>query len=387
MKALKALKVLHVYSGNLYGGVERFLVTLARHRAACPRMEPRFALCFEGRLSRELAEAGAPPALLGPVRVSRPWTVLRARAALRALMAGERPDVVLCHSAWPMAVLGPAARRAGAPVALFLHDAVGPHWSEAWARRVRPERVLCNSEFVARGARPVHGAGRVVVVWPLAVPPPEVAPERRAEVRERIRSELGAAPEAVVILQASRLERWKGHRLLLTALGRLAGTAGWVAWIAGGPQRAGEAEYLEALRALAVEQGVGDRVRFLGQRADVAALMAGADVHCQPNEGPEPFGLAYVEAMHAGLPVVATALGGAVEVVPEEAGLLVEPQAEAVAGALGRLVGSAELRASMGRAAAAHARARFSPERRLEELASSLEALVRVPAGAAVAVP
>jgi glycosyltransferase involved in cell wall biosynthesis len=364
------VKVLHVYSGNLYGGVERFLSTLARHRAACPRMEPRFALCFDGRLARELSEAGAPCQLLGPVRVSRPWTVLRARAALRRLVTRERPDVVLCHSAWPLAVLGPAARRAGAKVALFLHDPVRAHWSESFARRVRPERVLCNSAFVAGTARGPYPAEKVAVT-PLAVPRPEVAPDARA----RIRAELGAPAEAVVILQASRLERWKGHRLLLEALGLLAKTPGWVAWIAGGPQRAGEAEYLEALRAQAAAAGVADRVRFLGQRTDVAALMAGADIHCQPNLGPEPFGLAYAEAMHAGLPVVGTALGGALEVVPREAGFLVEPRAEAVAEALGRLVASAELRAAMGRAAAAHAREHFSPERRLGELADRLEAL------------
>lgn len=376
------MKVLHVYSGNLYGGVERFLVTLARHRAACPRMEPRYALCFEGRLASELAAAGARCELLGPVRVSRPWTVLRARRALRALIAREPPDVVLCHSAWPLAVLGPAARRAGAKVALFLHDRVGRHWSETWAQRFRPELVLCNSDPVAHSTRGAYPASRVVVS-PLAVPPPQVAPDTRA----RIRAELGVSPEMVVIFQASRLERWKGHRLLLTALGQLTRTPGWVAWIAGGPQRAAEAEYLGELAALAAVQGLSSRVRYLGQRSDVAELMAAADLYCQPNEGPEPFGLAFVEAMHAGLPVVTTEPGGAAGVVPRAAGFVVKPEAGAVADAVGRLVASPELRTAMGQAAREHARGHFSPEARLDALAASLEGLMGVPAGSGVAVP
>ena len=53
-----ALRVLHVHSGNLYGGVETFLTTLARDAAAAPRMTSSFALCFEGRLSNELRAHG-----------------------------------------------------------------------------------------------------------------------------------------------------------------------------------------------------------------------------------------------------------------------------------------------------------------------------------------
>ena len=44
-------------------------------------------------------------------------------------------------------------------------------------------------------------------------------------------------------------------------------------------------------------------------------LLAAADVFCQPNSGPEPFGIVFVEALYAGLPVIATAIGGAQEIV------------------------------------------------------------------------
>src|SRR5437899_10214168 len=106
------MKVLHVHSGNLYGGVETMLVTLARHRALCPDMEPHFALCFEGRLSRELNAAGVPTYALGEVRIRRPHSVCRGRRKLRQVLRKEHFDVAICHSAWSQAIFGRIVRAA-----------------------------------------------------------------------------------------------------------------------------------------------------------------------------------------------------------------------------------------------------------------------------------
>src|SRR5262249_40040296 len=78
----------------------------------------------------------------------------------------------------------------------------------------------------------------------------------------------------------------------------------------GGPQRPPEVEFQTDLEAAAARWGIAGRVRFLGQRSDVSRLMAAADVYCQPNTGPEPFGLVFVEALHAGLPVITSGFGG-----------------------------------------------------------------------------
>src|SRR4029079_8927815 len=66
-------RVLHLAAGNLYGGVETFLVTLARSPR---RLEHRLALFFEGRLASELRAAGADVEVLGPARLGRPWTLV-----------------------------------------------------------------------------------------------------------------------------------------------------------------------------------------------------------------------------------------------------------------------------------------------------------------------
>ena len=81
-----------------------------------------------------------------------------------------------------------------------------------------------------------------------------------------------------------------------------------------------------------------------------------ADIHCQPNTGPEPFGIAFVEALYAGLPVVTTRLGGALEIVNETCGVLVPPgDAGALAAALRRLIADPAERSRLGRAGPARA--------------------------------
>lgn len=215
-----------------------------------------------------------------------------------------------------------------------------------WAARTAPDVVLANSRFTATPAAKLFTRSPVEVVY-LPVAPPVL--KDRELVRREVRAELGAPPDAVVILQASRLEAWKGQAVHIRALGQMKDVPGWVAWIAGGPQKVGESDFLEALRSEAERLGIADRVKFLGQRSDIPRLMAAADVYCQPNTGPEPFGLAFVEALAAGLPVVTSGFGGAAEIVDENCGVLTEPGAiEAVATALNELIRDGARRCTLG---------------------------------------
>ena len=77
------MRVLHVYSGNLYGGLEKTISVLAQKRHLTPGLEFVFGLCFEEQLSQELREAGVQVFMLNPVQVRKPWTVLKARQQLR----------------------------------------------------------------------------------------------------------------------------------------------------------------------------------------------------------------------------------------------------------------------------------------------------------------
>lgn len=364
------MRVLHVYSGNLYGGVESALATICRTSRSAGGTEHEVALCFDGRLRRELEDMGARVHALGATRVRRPWTLVAARRRLAAVLARFDYDAVICHSAWSHAVFGGVVQRRGVPEVLFLHDRVsGRHWLERWAFLTRPDAVISNSRFTRASVDELLSPPRSHV-WYLPVAPVAVTADRAA-----VRGALGADPGAVVIVQACRLERWKGHVLHLEALAqltRVAGLCAWECWMIGGPQRAAEREYLDELKVLAQRWGLGTRVRFLGQRSDVPTLLAAADIHCQPNISPEPFGLAYVEALHAGLPVVATRMGGAVELLDETCAFLTAPDASAVASALERLIREPELRQAMGQAGRVRAAARCDPTRQLDTLSTLL---------------
>src|SRR5271167_2025603 len=133
------MRILHIVSGKLYGGVETMLAALARFRCSCPEMEPEFALCFAGRISDELCATGVPVHQLGAVRIRFPLSVARARRKLRELLDTRQIDVVVTHLPWAQVVFGPAAIRAQVPLVLWLHDAPdGQHLLDRFAARIQP---------------------------------------------------------------------------------------------------------------------------------------------------------------------------------------------------------------------------------------------------------
>jgi glycosyltransferase involved in cell wall biosynthesis len=364
------LRILHVYSGNLWGGIESFLATLARCAELVPEMHSEFALCFDGRLKRELTALGAPVLELGPVRTRAPWSVLRARRALERHLAERHVDVVVCHSAWTQAMFGNVARGFGVPVVFYLHDLARPrHWLERLAARHRPHHAIANSEFTRASLCSLFPEVESSVVhYPIQAGSVTLTPdERRA-----FRAELGASDRTVLIVQACRLQAWKGHARLLQALSRITPTASWLNLQVGGAQRPDERAYQAKLEQQARALGVASRVRFLGQRDDVPRLLAACDVHCQPNAAPEPFGIVFVEALLAGLPTVTFDLGGPREIITPDVGFLV-PDDAALSVTLERLVLEPELRRRLGAAGPARASGLCDPGARLGDLARIFE--------------
>ena len=365
--------MLHLYAGNLFGGIERVLITLAKLRHLAPEMEPEFGLCFRGKLWDELTALGVPVHDLGAVRFSRPWTVLTARRRLARLLRERRFDAVACHACWPHAVFAGTVRAAGVPLVAFAHDTLaGTHWLERWAGRTPPNLVLANSHYTAATVPRVFPGVRTAVAY-LPVELPELGSTGDAAA---VRRELDTPAGDVVIVQASRLERWKGAHVTVAALARLAGVPGWTAWFAGGAQRPAEATYLAELRAAVDRAGVAGRVRFLGQRGDVPRLLRAADLFCQPNTAGEPFGIVFIEALAAGLPVVTSAIGGGAEVVTPACGVLVPPNdPDALAEVLRGLIGSRAERERLGAAGPGRARELCDPAaamNRLQDLLTSV---------------
>ena len=348
----RPVSVLHVHSGNLFGGVERIIETLAAYTPPDAPMTSAFALCFSGRLSEELGAAGAVVHHLGDVKIRRPDQVWRARRALRTVLARRSHDVAVVHSSWSQAIFGPTVQAAGVPLVRWFHAPdPGPAWLERWATRARPTLALCNSRYTLDHARARLADIRAEVQYPPAGWP--AVPD--GDARSNVRARLGTPADTVVIIMASRIEPLKGHRLLVDALTRVP-ASNWQVWIVGGAQRPEEMTYLSEVQRAVASSGLGERVRFLGERTDIPSLMAAADIYCQPNTGPEAFGLSFVEALAAGLPVVTTRLGAAPEVVDPDCGVLVQPGSpDDLATALSMLVSDGAARRRLGDAARRHA--------------------------------
>ena len=194
-----------------------------------------------------------------------------------------------------------------------------------------------------------------------------------------IRADLGIGDAPLVGL-FSRLSYWKGQHILLEALRELPDVHALLA----GEALFGETEYTAQLKALAEAPELAGRIHWLGFRSDVPALMAACNIVVHTSTEPEPFGRVIVEGQLAQRPVVATAAGGAVELIQDGVtGRLVPPSdVQALARTIRELLANPLAAEALGQRGCAHARATFSLEallvafeRALQEVASVIPEL------------
>lgn len=178
---------------------------------------------------------------------------------------------------------------------------------------------------------------------------------------EGLRRDLGTPPGALLVGSVGRLARIKRYQDLILALAHLGRPEVVCLLIGDGPEAA-------ALAAVARQAGVSERVRLLGWREDIPRILAALRVFVLPSAN-EGMGRVLVEAMAAGVPVVATRVGGIPSVVADgECGLLVEPgDVAGLAGAIGKLLADPSLARRMGAAGRRRAAA-YSVESMVERL-------------------
>lgn len=315
------------------GGTERQIVEFVR--AAHPKHASCTVVCLgsDGPLAGEVRAAGASVIALGGERIASPRVVVRLARALRR----ARPDVVYAMLFW------------GYTLALPLAALVVPRASRVQGRRSMPDvdvprkkrheglRALAN--LCAHGAIANSiGVGSAVAVSESALAGKIwIVPNgiRIAESPPRREN-----TEATIVCVAN-LIAYKGHATLVAALD-LIRECGWSALLVGdGPERDSLVHSLHAV-------GLQDRVRLLGSREDVGAVLASADIAVLPSYS-EGMPNAVMEAMAHGLPVVATDVGGNRSLLGSGAGILVAPGDEnALAGALRSLIDDRRARREMG---------------------------------------
>jgi sugar transferase (PEP-CTERM/EpsH1 system associated) len=278
---------------------------------------------------------------------------------LYQLLKRERPHILQTHS-WGTLCEGLiAARMAGVPVVVHLEH--GTLQTKNYQLRVqrwawqRTDRLLAVcSQLGDRMARTVSVPRGSIHVIRNGVDVKRFEGHHRNVARLR----LGLPSDALVIGTAGRLAEVKDHESLLKALAILS-TGGLPAFCL----IAGEGPLKSTLESRIKALGLAERVRLLGHRADIEAVLAALDMFVLSSRS-EGLPMAILEAMASGLPVISTRVGGVEEVMEDgRTGLLVEPgSAEQLARAIGRLARDRDCRARMGAAGRARARRDLSLE-------------------------
>jgi glycosyltransferase involved in cell wall biosynthesis len=351
--------------GTSTGGTGRHVRMLA---AGCAARGVRVEVFGPAQTDRDFAFGGAAPGVgFTAVEVAdRPRLPgdLRAIGRLRRLFRAWRPDVVHAHGlrAGALAAIAVAFSRTAAgnkqgrpALVVTVHNAPPAGGVTGAIYRVlelivarNADSVLCVSADLEDRMRAAgaHRVGHALV--PAA--PVSLTADVSAETRAALRAEFGADPGQAIVLAAGRLAAQKGFGLLLDAAAR------WgdirpapLLVIAGQGPLAGE------LQARAASLGL--TVRFVGHRDDLRALLAAADVFVLPSVW-EGQALILQEALRAGVPVVATRVGGNPELTGEDAAILVPPgDAQRLAEAVRAVLGDPALAARLREAAAVRARA------------------------------
>jgi glycosyltransferase involved in cell wall biosynthesis len=312
----------------LLGGAERILLDLApalgRAALACPPGPLADAVVEAGLESRELRPRRLELRRSARDRLGAPLRIAAQARELRRLLGDSGPDWVV---AWNMraAMSASLARGRGGPPLLFQHNDFLPAGPAARAVRAaarRAEIISALSRAVARDLDPEGRLGdRLVVSHP------------GVDLERFPRHPLPADGRDVLVLGA--VVPWKRPELALEVAARVT-TARLL--IAGAPLGPQDEALLGRLRERAARPDIAGRVEFLGALDDPrpALRRAALLLHCADRE---PFGLALVEALACGRPVVAPAAGGPVEILDESCGRLYPPgDADAAARAVAELL-------------------------------------------------
>ncbi len=354
------IRVLYVSPHAVLGGAERITMDLiAGHDRAV--VEPSVCFLGEGPLVERCRDGlQVPTTVLPRPRLSSFGQRRRTVRAIVDLVREQRIDIVHSAMAWGHAFGGRAAAKAGRPAVWFQHNRAS--WGspvEVAAALVRARRIFANSAFTAAGQHRVNPRRTTITVVHCGTTLPTEPREAR---RERGRAALGLGEEDFAVGIAARLQRSKGHDVLLRAAASLLRVREAARLLViGGSLFDLEPEYAEELKRLAASLGIADRVTFTGFREDIPDCLAALDVVVHASIHAESFGLALIEAMAAGTALVAADAGAVREIVtPGVDGLLVPPgDHEALAVALLALYDDRELRWRLARTGEKTVRERF----------------------------
>lgn len=362
------VKVLYLITELNIGGAEKVLVQQLRHLDRS-RFTPTVACLYDGNgaVGQEIRALGIPVIDLGMTAKWR-WDAF---ARLYQLLRRERPSILhtsLFHANISGRLMG---RLAGVPIIICSEHTIAMesewryrlnHWTSGLVDRVTTVSETMRQFCLTHIGLPTEKVSLIYNGVEFSTQPQSTQAQARAE--------LGLPANGTILGAVSRFDPVKGVNYLLEALARLHQPEVQLVLIGGGVQR-------PELEAMAQKLGIAGRVHWAGFRSNIPGLLPALDIFVQPSVY-EGLPMSVLEAMAAGLPVVATAVGGTPEIVSDGVtGCLVPPRdPAALVQAIQTLISQPELRDRMGQAGLERVRQEFSVQQMVQRTEALYEELL-----------
>jgi glycosyltransferase involved in cell wall biosynthesis len=357
----RTLSVTHVVLSLEIGGLERVVADLAREGRNLGQTISVLCLERTGTLAKEVEALGTRVECLNKSPGVRLGLVRDIAAKLREL----KPDVVHTHQVGALFYCSRAMRKSNVPI--LVHTEHGKHYSSRWRTRLlgrlagrRADRFFCVSSDIALEVRCCHivNPAKIVIV------PNGIDVERfRPQPGDGLRAKLNIPTESPVIGAIGRLSEIKQQHILLRAFAQIAtATPNARLLIVGdGPLR-------QELESLARTLGVAPRVHFVGYQPQPEKFLAIMDIFALTSRS-EGMPLSVLEAWAAGVPVIASAVGGLPELIGAGGAGVLFPSGDvlALAARLRELFSSPQARAELARRGSKVVRESYSASRMSEE--------------------
>ncbi len=368
----KKYRILYIITQGILGGAQTHIRHLCENlKEDC---DVHVAVGVYGPLVDDLSKEGIAvhvvPSLVRPIS---PFKDIGGFRELKRLIKSVKPDLISTHSS-KAGILGRlAAKVYGVPVIFTAHGWAFTEgvpsakrimyiWAERFAAKWA-DKIICVSENDRKLALDYGVATEEQLI---------TIHNGMPIINGTFNDKKGKEDKAVEFIMVARFSEQKDHQLLLTAIRHTNSQNNYVLSLVG------DGELLESTRTLCLDMTIEDKIRFLGPRQDVPELLTGADAFVLTSNW-EGLPRRIIEAMRAGLPVVASDVGGINELVEEGVTGFLVPRgdAETLRARLEILIDNPEIRHQMGMAGYERFLEKFTFDRMLTETVKVYEEVMQ----------
>lgn len=333
------MRILQIVPELNVGGVETGTIDLAR--GLISRRHKAVVISGGGRLEKALEAMGAKHYRL-PVHRKSILTILRMIKKVADVIETEKIDLVHARSRVPAWIAYFACRRTNTKFVTTCHGYYSHHWGSyvmGWGKRCIVASHAVGRHMMDEFDVPIDK----IRLIPRGV---DLKKFKFQEPRKRPKT------EAVVGI-IGRITPLKGHLYFIRAMAKVARAIPKLRILVVGEAPPGKDKYKEEIMLLIRRLGLRSYVEFLGERSDIPDILSQLDLLVLSSIAPEAFGRVIIEAQASGVPVVATSVGGVLDIIDEETtGLLVPPEdPDRLADAIIRVLKDRDLRLSLAKAA------------------------------------